>query len=105
MASGRSHIDLVKVLLRLALEIIGSARFSLEMKKYEGAADAALQLIRTRSIVDEALRLYPPAFVIVRQALAEDLVDGILVPARSLVLVAPLGPAPAPPVLGQTGGL
>ena len=29
----------------------------------EGAADAAPQLIRTRAIVDEALRLYPPAFV------------------------------------------
>ena len=69
----------------------------------EGAADAAPQLIRTRAIVDEALRLYPPAFGIVRQALAE--LDGILVPARSLVLVASLGPAPAPSVLGQTGGL
>jgi hypothetical protein len=34
MASGRSHIDLVRVLKRLALEIIGSAMFSLEMKKY-----------------------------------------------------------------------
>ena len=55
----------------------------------EGAADAAPQLIRTRAIVEETLRLYPPTFVIVRQALAEDLVDGILVPARSLVLVAP----------------
>lgn len=29
----------------------------------EGAADAAPQLICTRAIVDEALRLYPPAFV------------------------------------------
>jgi cytochrome P450 len=55
----------------------------------EGAADAALQLIRARAVVDEALRLYPPAFVIVRQTLAEDLVDGIPVPAQSLVLVAP----------------
>jgi len=32
MASGRSYIDLVRVLKRLALEIIGSAMFSLEMK-------------------------------------------------------------------------
>lgn len=55
----------------------------------EGAADAAPQLSRTRAAVDEALRLYPPAFVIVRQVLAEDLVDGIPAPARSLVLVAP----------------
>lgn len=55
----------------------------------EGAADAAPQLIRTRAVVDEALRLYPPAFVFVRQALAGDLVDGLRVPAQSLVLVAP----------------
>ena len=32
MASGRSQIDLVRVLQRLALEIIGSAMFSLEIK-------------------------------------------------------------------------
>jgi hypothetical protein len=55
----------------------------------EGAADAVPQLFRTRAVVDEALRLYPPAFVIVRAALADDLVDGIPVPARSLVTIAP----------------
>jgi cytochrome P450 len=36
MASARCQIDLVPVLQRLALEIIGSAMFSLEMKKYGG---------------------------------------------------------------------
>jgi cytochrome P450 len=55
----------------------------------EGAADAVPQLFRTRAVVDEALRLYPPAFVIVPAALADDLVDGIPVPARSLVTIAP----------------
>ena len=55
----------------------------------DGAACAAAQLVRTRAVVDEALRLYPPAFVIVRQALADDLVDGIPVPAGSLVMISP----------------
>jgi cytochrome P450 len=55
----------------------------------ESAADAVSQLFRTRAVVDEALRLYPPAFVIVRTALADDLVDGILVPTRSLVMISP----------------
>ena len=40
-------------------------------------------------MVDEALRLYPPAFVIVRQALADDFVDNIRVPAGSLVVIVP----------------
>jgi cytochrome P450 len=55
----------------------------------DGAVDALLQLVRTRAVVDEALRLYPPALVIVRQVLADDLVDSIRVPVESPVLIAP----------------
>jgi cytochrome P450 len=55
-----------------------------------GAADAVPQLVRTRAVVDEVLRSYPPAFVIVRQAVEDDIVTGIPVPLRSLVLIAPL---------------
>jgi cytochrome P450 len=55
----------------------------------ESAANAVAGLVRSRAVVDEALRLYPPAFVIVRQTLADDLVDGIAVPAGSLVLISP----------------
>jgi Cytochrome P450 len=54
-----------------------------------GAADAAPQLVRTRAVVDEVLRLYPPAFVIVRQAVEDDIVAGLPIPARSLVRIAP----------------
>ena len=53
------------------------------------AADAVPQLIRTRAVVDEVLRLYPPAFVIVRQAIDDDIAAGVPIPARSLVLIAP----------------
>ncbi len=48
---------------------------------------AALEL--TRAVVDESLRLYPPAWVITRRALAADVVSGVGVPAGTLVIVSP----------------
>jgi cytochrome P450 len=43
----------------------------------------------TRAVVDEALRLYPPAWVITRRALEPDTVAGVDVPAGSLVILSP----------------
>jgi cytochrome P450 len=43
----------------------------------------------TRAVVDESLRLYPPAWVITRRAQAADQVDGVAVPAGTLVLISP----------------
>ncbi|MFN0281393.1 MAG: cytochrome P450 [Kineosporiaceae bacterium] len=43
----------------------------------------------TRAVVDEALRLYPPAWVITRRALAADVVCGIDVPEGTLVILSP----------------
>jgi cytochrome P450 len=43
----------------------------------------------TRAVVDESLRLYPPAWVITRRALADDDVDGVAIPAGTLVLLSP----------------
>jgi cytochrome P450 len=51
-------------------------------------ADLA-RLTYTRAVIDEALRLYPPAWVITRRALAADDVDGIALPAGTLVLISP----------------
>lgn len=42
-----------------------------------------------RAVVDEALRLYPPAWVVTRKAVADDVVDGVAVPAGTLVIVSP----------------
>lgn len=55
----------------------------------ENAAEVLSRLTYTRAVIDEALRLYPPAFVIARQALDEDVADGIPVRKGALVLVAP----------------
>jgi cytochrome P450 len=43
----------------------------------------------TKAVVQEALRLYPPAFTIVRLALGEDEVAGQTIPEGSLVVMAP----------------
>jgi len=43
----------------------------------------------TRAVVDEALRLFPPAWVITRRAVAEDRIDGVTVPPGTLVLISP----------------
>jgi cytochrome P450 len=55
----------------------------------EHAADALPKLVYTRAVVDEALRLYPPAFVIVRKAIAPDQVGGVTIPKGALVSIAP----------------
>jgi cytochrome P450 len=55
----------------------------------EGAAAALPQLVYTRAVVQEALRLYPPAHVIMRQARAADDAGGIAVPARAVVIISP----------------
>jgi cytochrome P450 len=54
-----------------------------------GAAAALPKLVYTSAVVDEALRLYPPAFSIVRQARAPDNAAGVVVPARAVVLIVP----------------
>jgi cytochrome P450 len=68
---------------RIAAEAAG---FSL---RPDDAADAVPQLTYTRAVIDEVLRLYPPAFVITREAVVDDFVAGIPIPKRSLVLIAP----------------
>jgi cytochrome P450 len=52
------------------------------------ASDVA-QLSWTRAVVAEALRLYPPAWTIERDAVADDDVAGVPVPAGSLVAISP----------------
>jgi unspecific monooxygenase len=54
------------------------------------AAAAVLpQLTYARAVVSEALRLYPPAFIIVREAVAADRCGDLTVAAGNLVMIAP----------------
>ena len=51
------------------------------------AGDGRLPL--TRAVIDETMRLYPPAFVIVRRALGADRVGGVAIAAGDIVVVSP----------------
>jgi cytochrome P450 len=53
-----------------------------------GQVDPA-QLPYARAVLDEVLRLYPPAWLITRRAAAPDRLGGIDVPAGALVLLSP----------------
>jgi cytochrome P450 len=43
----------------------------------------------TSQVIDESMRLYPPAWAFTRKALARDLIDGWLVPADAIVVISP----------------
>ena len=47
------------------------------------------ELPLARAVVDETLRLYPPAWVVTRRALVDDVLAGHRVPAGALVIVSP----------------
>jgi cytochrome P450 len=55
----------------------------------ERAAESLSRLPYARAVVEEALRLYPPAFAIGRQARAPDRAGGVPIPARAVILIAP----------------
>ncbi len=77
----------------LACAPIVQQRLADEAAKIEltpsGIERALTGLAYTRAVVSEALRLYPPAFVIVREAIAEDRWKDVAIPPRSLAMVAP----------------
>lgn len=43
----------------------------------------------TRAVLDESLRLFPPAWVLSRRAVVDDLLCGLVVPAGTLVVISP----------------
>lgn len=55
----------------------------------DSAADALPRLIHTRAVVNEALRLYPPAFTLARAAIDADRAGGIDIPAGAILMIAP----------------
>ena len=47
------------------------------------------KLVYTRQVIDESMRLYPPIPVLMRHAVADDVVCGRHVPAKSLIAIMP----------------
>lgn len=43
----------------------------------------------TRSVLEETLRLYPPAWVFVRSAVEDDVIDGYAIPADAMIFLSP----------------
>jgi unspecific monooxygenase len=68
---------------RLAEEVAGA---DLEP---DNAAGALPGLTYCRAVVQEALRLYPPAFTLGRLAIADDIAGGVPIKAGTIVLIAP----------------
>jgi cytochrome P450 len=65
---------------QLAAEVAGAT--------VNGAADLD-RLKFTRAVLDETLRLYPPAFLIAREAAAPDTISGLPVRKHDAILIAP----------------
>jgi cytochrome P450 len=55
----------------------------------EHASEAVAQLPATRAVVSEALRLYPPAFLLTREAIAPDLAGRVMIPRGATIAIAP----------------
>ncbi|HEX6443423.1 MAG TPA: cytochrome P450, partial [Stellaceae bacterium] len=55
----------------------------------EGTAEALQRLVYTRAVVQESLRLYPPAYGIFRIARRADEAAGVEVPKGAVVMIAP----------------
>ena len=55
----------------------------------DGAPSALGQLVQTRAVVSEALRLYPPAFTLVRAAIGPDRAGDLDIPKHAVLMIAP----------------
>ncbi len=55
----------------------------------QSAHEAVADLVRTRAVVNETLRLFPPAFTLVRAAIERDKIGELDLPAGSIVMIAP----------------
>jgi cytochrome P450 len=77
----------------LAMDPAAEAKLHAELAAVLGGrgpqVDDLPDLRYTQAVFEEALRLYPPAWIITRKALAEDEIMGCRVPANALVVASP----------------
>jgi cytochrome P450 len=74
----------------LALDPVTQDQLAAEVQGFtvNGAPDIE-RLKFTRAVIDETMRLYPPAFLIARAAVAPDTIAGLPVKNRDVILIAP----------------
>lgn len=86
-------VSLFWALLLLAESPATQARVAAEAARLDLSPDRAAaaldQLVFTKAVVAETLRLYPPAFLMVRQAIAEDRVGDFRIPRGAVLMMAP----------------
>lgn len=75
------HPDVVSRMRQEVSQVLGEQR-SLPI-------EALRQLTYTTQVIQEVLRLYPPAWALTRQALSDDVISGYPVPAGATVVVSP----------------
>ncbi len=72
----------------LSQDVAWRARVEAELDS-AGADAEAERLPALRAALEEALRLYPPAAILSREAIGEDVVAGVRIPAGTVVTVSP----------------
>jgi unspecific monooxygenase len=72
----------------LALDPVTQEKVADEVKRANGSLDFA-KLSFTRAVIDESMRLYPPAYLIARAAAGPDTVSGHAVQPKDVILIAP----------------
>jgi unspecific monooxygenase len=74
----------------LALDPVAQEQLAAEARQVLADGEADLDRLKfTRAVVDETMRLYPPAFLIARAAAGNDEVAGIPIKKHDVILIAP----------------
>ena len=74
----------------LALDPVAQEQLAAEARQVSADGEADLERLKfTRAVVDETMRLYPPAFLIARAAAGNDEVAGIPIKRHDVILIAP----------------
>ena len=74
----------------LALDPVAQEQLAAEARQVSADGEADLDRLKfTRAVVDETMRLYPPAFLIARAAAGNDVVADIPINKHDVILIAP----------------
>ncbi len=74
----------------LALDPATQERVAAEVQQVTAGGGLEIERLKfTRAVIDETMRLYPPAFLIARAAMAPDTVAGMPIRKHDVILIAP----------------
>jgi unspecific monooxygenase len=77
-------------LYMLALDPVAQEQLAAEARQVSADGEADLDRLKfTRAVVDETMRLYPPAFLIARAASGPDVITDIPIKKHDVILIAP----------------